>query len=86
MSEKVVGLHGAWTPQPAAANATVVTELERLLEAARAGEIIGFAGSYQHRDKAVVTWSFAGFVAGYGMIGAIECLKDRLLRVMSKRD
>ena len=53
MSGNVIGLHGTWEPQPAEANATVVEELERLLEAARSGEIVGISGAYVHRDKLV---------------------------------
>ena len=60
-------------------NATVVQELERLLEAASAGEIIGLAGSYMHKDK-IVTYSYAGLVAGYSIVGSLSCLKERLMQ------
>ena len=66
-------------------NATVIAELERLLEAARAGEIIGVAGSYVHRDK-VVTYSFAGIVGSYGLIGGLDCVKERLIRIALAKD
>jgi len=66
-------------------NATVIEELERLLEAARAGEIIGLAGSYVHRDK-VVTYSFAGIVGSYGLIGGLDCVKERLIRIALAKD
>ena len=49
------------------------------MQAARAGEIIGLAGSYVHRDK-VVTYSFAGIVGSYGLIGGLDCVKERLVR------
>ena len=84
MSENVVSLYGTRIPDAAAEpNPTVVEEIERLLAAARAGEIIGLAGSYMHRDK-VVTYSYAGAVGAYGVIGGLECLKDRLVRVVHR--
>jgi hypothetical protein len=84
MSEKVVGLHGAWRPAPAPEpNRDAVAELEQLLEAARAGEIVGFAVACQHRDK--VSWCYAGATGGFGMLGAIECLKERLLKAAMRR-
>lgn len=85
MSGNVISLHGTWEPQAAEPNSTVVDELERLLEAARAGEIVGLAGAYVHRDK-LVSYSFAGAVAGYATIGGLECVKERLLRlILSQR-
>jgi hypothetical protein len=84
MSEKIVGLHGAWQPSPPPEpDESVVAELERLLEAAHAGEIVGFAAACQHRDK--VSWCYSGVTGGFGMLGALECLKERLLRTALKR-
>ncbi|HYP58234.1 MAG TPA: hypothetical protein VEQ35_08110 [Beijerinckia sp.] len=80
MSEKIVSLRGNVPVQPAQPNTTVIQELERLLEAARAGEIVGLAGSYVHKDK-MVTYSYAGAVASYGMLGGLDCVKERLLRI-----
>lgn len=65
-------------------NETLVRELERLLEAAKAGEIVGLAGAYQHKDR-VVTYSFAGQVGGYGLLGGIDCVKSRLLQLALAR-
>jgi hypothetical protein len=81
----VVSLHGTYHPQSAEPNATVVQELERLLEAARAGEIVGIAGSYMHKDK-VVTYSYAGLVAGYSIVGGVSCLKERLMQIIMRRE
>jgi hypothetical protein len=84
MSEKIVGLHGVWQPSPPPEpDQSVVAELERLLEAAHAGEIVGFAAACQHRDK--VSWCYSGVTGGFGMLGALECLKERLLRTALKR-
>jgi hypothetical protein len=63
----------------------VIEELERLLDAARSGEIIGIAGSFVHGSK-TITYSYAGKVTGFGMIGGIECLKERLLRIALARE
>ena len=68
MSENVISLRGHFTPPSAEPNTTVIEELERLLEAAKAGEILGLAGAYIHKDK-VVSYSYAGAVASYGMLG-----------------
>lgn len=82
MSDNVVSFHGG-KPVPASVEPEPVTilvqELERLLEAARAGEIVGFAGVYQHRN-AMVGYSWAGAVSGYATIGGLECLKARLVQ------
>jgi hypothetical protein len=53
MSEKIVSLRGNFILPPAQPNLTLIEEIERLLEAARAGEIVGMAGTYVHKDKTV---------------------------------
>ncbi|MFG1424971.1 hypothetical protein [Roseixanthobacter glucoisosaccharinicivorans] len=79
MSEKVISLRGTALPPTAPTpNPTVVAELERLLEAARAGELVGLAGTFLHKDHNV-TYAYAGSVGGYGMIGGLACLKARLV-------
>jgi len=80
MSENVVSLRGPLQTAIAEPNPTVVAELERLLDAARSGEIVGLAGAYLSRD-ASVSYSFGGAVAGFAMIGGLECLKARLTLV-----
>jgi hypothetical protein len=85
MSDNVVSLRGQFHEPPAQPNDTVVKELERLLKAAQAGDIVGIAGTYVHKDK-VVTYSYAGAVASYGMIGGLDCVKERLLRIAVSRD
>jgi hypothetical protein len=83
---EVVSLRGETIQPPTSEpNPTVVQELERLLEAARAGEIIGLAGCYMHRDK-IVTYSYAGLVAGYSIVGSLSCLKERLMQIIMSRD
>ncbi len=81
MSENVVSLRGGQIPfQDSEPNVMVIAELERLLAAARAGEIVGIAGSYVHKDK-VITYSYAGAVATYAMLGGLDCVKERLVRL-----
>lgn len=83
MNDKVVSLHGAPLPEAGRPSPTVIAEVERLLEGARAGEVIGIVGCYLHRDRST-SFSFAGQVAGFALIGALECVKQRLIRLVSK--
>jgi hypothetical protein len=85
MAAEVVSLNGAVALPDAKPNETLVQELERLLEAARAGEIVGMAGAYQHKDR-VITYSYAGHVGGYGLLGGLDCVKARLLRLALASD
>lgn len=80
MSDNVVSLFGDGSAAEEAERAPVeglVAELERLLEAARAGEIVGFAGAYQFRTDSV-GYSYAGAVGGFAMLGGLECVRLRL--------
>jgi hypothetical protein len=83
MSGNVVSLYGGTVPETGMANETLVEELERLLEAARSGEIVGMVGAYHHKDKGN-SYSFAGMVACYGLIGGLECAKARLLQLAAR--
>ena len=85
MAAEVVSLNGAVALPDAKPNETLVQELERLLEAARAGEIVGMAGAYQHKDR-VITYSYAGHVGGYGLLGGLDCVKARLIRLALASD
>jgi hypothetical protein len=84
MSAQIVTLKGeavsaeaAVTPKP---NEVLVKELERLLEAAKAGQIAGMAAAYHHHDHAI-SYSYAGSVGGFGLIGGLDCLKERLVQL-----
>lgn len=85
MSENVVSFRGGFTLPQAQPNHTLIEEIERLLEAARAGEIVGMAGTYMHRDK-TVSYSYAGAVASFGMLGGLDCVKERLLRIALSKE
>ena len=86
MSAEVVGLYGPYEPERRRPNQRVIEELERLLESARSGDIVGLAGSYLHRDN-FVSYSHAGAVHGCGIIGndigGLESVKEKLLRGMA---
>lgn len=85
MSDKVISLHGKPLPEAGTPSATVIAELERLLAAARAGEVIGLAGCYLHRDRST-SFSFAGQVGGFALIGALECVKQRVMRIVLSKE
>lgn len=84
MSDNVVALRGEFQAAPVEVNQRLIEEIERLLEAARSGEIIGIAGTYLHQDKSA-SYSFAGRVGAYSMIGGLECAKSRLLSIVLGR-
>lgn len=84
-SQNIVSLYGPLPEQKSEPDANVVAELERLLEAARAGEIVGLVGSYLHKNGAA-SYSFAGIVGKYAVIGGLECAKERVLRLTLARD
>jgi hypothetical protein len=84
MSEKVVALRGELAAQEPQVNERLVEEIERVLEAARSGEIVGMAGTYLHKDRSA-SYSFAGLVGAYSVIGGLECAKARLLQIVLGR-
>jgi hypothetical protein len=85
MADNVVALHGALLPDVVGVDEGLVAELERLLEAARSGEIIGLAGTYQHKNR-TISYSFAGRVGSYAMLGGLDCVRERLLRLALATD
>lgn len=85
MSAKVVGLFGSYEPVHSEPNPKLIEELERLLEAARAGEIVGLTGAYLHREHAV-SYSYAGAIGTFGMLGALDCLSERVRHIVMSRD
>ena len=84
MSDNVVALRGELQAAAVQVNERLVEEIERLLEAARSGEIIGMAGTYLHKDKGA-SYSFAGMVGAYSLVGGLECAKTRLLAIVLGR-
>ena len=84
MSDNVVALRGEYQPLNNEPNDRLVQEIERLLDMARSGEIVGMAGTYLHKDKGA-SYSFAGIVGSYGLIGGLEFAKARLLSIVLGR-
>jgi hypothetical protein len=78
MADNVVTLRGGRRLENGEPNESCVRELERLLDAARSGEITGVAGAYKHQNG-IVSFSFAGAIGGFAMIGGLEGLKHELL-------
>lgn len=62
------------------ANEACVEELERLLECAKRGEVIGFAGTYMMQDY-TSNYLIAGLAGGFGMLGAVEMIKAELIDI-----
>jgi hypothetical protein len=85
MADNVVALRGAVLASEAVVNERLIEEMERILEAARAGEIVAMAGAYLHKDKGA-SYSFAGTVGAYDLIGGLECVKARLLGIALGRN
>lgn len=75
-TSNVVAIHGGLTglPEP---NDNCIATLERWLEMARAGEIIGFAGAALHHDG-LSQYAISGFIGGYSVLGAVEMAKADL--------
>ena len=42
------------------------------------------AAAYQHQDR-VITYSYAGAIGGYAVLGGLDCLKERLVRLAVSR-
>ena len=87
MSDNVVALRGVFHASPekgAEVNERLIEELARLLDDARSGEIVGMAGTYLHKDRRA-SYSFAGTVGTFSLIGGLECAKERLLAIVLGR-
>ena len=80
MSDKVVSLTGSPIPRPGAPSERLIEWMEAMLERAKAGEVIGFAGAALHADKAA-TFHIVGFTGGFSMLGAMDCAHRRLVEI-----
>lgn len=68
----VVSLGGHGTVVVKEPNQIVISLLERMLQEARAGEIVGLACAY-HGPDWCAGYSIAGYAGGYSMLGAMQC-------------
>lgn len=82
MSDKVVSLTGDPIAQPGEAVASVVQELEWLLEAAKSGEITGLAAAWLWRDGSA-GHGFKG-VCAYSQIGRLVSLQSAMVEELRK--
>ena len=78
MSAKLVSLNGHEIASAGQPDAKVVACLEKLLEAARSGDVTGVAIAVQHSDGATST-RIHGYLLHHSTLGALEMLKHRLL-------
>jgi len=62
-------------------NAGCVAKLKELLERAEAGDVTGIVCATLHSDK-TASFSIAGMVGPYSMLGSVEMAKDRLIELM----
>jgi len=76
---------GGMIPEPGEANASLVSYLEDLLEAARSGEIVGVCCANLHSDR-TGGFSNVGIVGGYSMLGAINMAKRSLEDFIAELD
>ena len=79
MMQNVVGLHGVRAPVKEV-NAVCIDALERMLEAARAGDVVGVAIIPLHHDN-TSSFCLAGSVGGYSMLGALAIVEHRLITI-----
>jgi hypothetical protein len=80
----VVNLLGEAAMESGEPDGYTIAELERLLEAARSGEVQGVTGAYLYRDG-----TSAGFNAGWrnrSLLGALEISKHRLTTSLIEGD
>ena len=80
MAEKVISLNGGplGKPQP---NADCIRALEDWLEKARSGQIIG-VGMVGLGFNDTGQWAVAGVVGGFSMVGALEIVRDELVKIV----
>ncbi len=79
MSDDVISISGDPILTSGQADPEVVERLEGLLEAARAGEVVGFAGVAVHSDL-VCSLRLAGLCCSFDAIGGLTVLQAALAR------
>lgn len=73
----IVGLRGQPTPDNADPVPSVVEALEEMLEAARAGHLIGLGCVTIDRNQ-IGGYSLTGYLSSYAALGAADLLKTNL--------
>jgi len=64
-------------------NSKAIGLLEDMLERAKSGEIVGVGITVLHYDHSS-SWWVAGNVGTYGMLGALDMVKNELLGVLTE--
>ena len=82
MDNKVVSINrnGEVLPPEGIVSDKLIETLESLLDRARSGEIIGFAGAVLQKDRTGTYW-ISGYTGGFSMLGALDCVRHRLVRI-----
>lgn len=75
---KVVSINGSTIPGPGRPSKATISELERVLEAAKSGEIVGVVMACLHADN-LTSSVLAGHVSAKAVLGAIDVAKHDLL-------
>lgn len=75
----VIPLHGGRIHDPREPNDDLIAALERMLEEARAGEMIGFAGVTQYFDKATCQYSVGAYQVD-PVLGRLQRLSFDIMR------
>jgi hypothetical protein len=76
--EKIVRLRAVEKdPVPKEPHQGVIEVLERLLQEARAGEIVGVAAVF-HDENLRSGYVVVGFVGGFSLVGAAQCVLQEL--------
>lgn len=75
----VSSLHGG-AVITATPNQPCIDELERILEAAKSGDIIGFVMASVNGNK-TTSYTIAGIAGGFPLVGAIEMAKQEIVSI-----
>jgi len=82
---KVASLFGGEIPAPGEPNELLVDRLEKLLAAAKAGEIVGACIAMLHSDRGA-SYTNVGLLGGYSLLGAVTMAKRDLENFIQELD
>lgn len=79
MMDNVVSVFGGpiGTTEP---NAACIETLERCLEMARSGKVVGVVIASMDTDN-LAEYALGGYVSGFGMMGALQMLQQHLIDI-----
>lgn len=82
MSENVKSLFGGPTGV-LTPNENAIAVLERALEHAKNGQVVGVSMALLHHDG-LAAWQAGGLVGGYSMLGALEMAKADIIAILQE--